>query len=105
MKIAMLGSGFIARFYADSLAAQRRKDVLVSVYSRSMERAEKFAKNYDVPHYSSNLTEVVENPEVDVVVIALSNDLHLGAVEACAKAGKHVLCTKHWGGPAKRLKR
>ncbi|CAN5729760.1 hypothetical protein BH10BAC3_BH10BAC3_05680 [soil metagenome] len=26
MKIAMLGSGFITRFYADALHAQRRKD-------------------------------------------------------------------------------
>ena len=101
----MLGSGFIARFYADSLAAQRRKDVLVSVYSRSMERAEKFAKDYGLPHYSNSLTEVVEHPDVDVVVIALSNDLHLGAVEACAKAGKHVLCTKPLGRTGQEAKK
>jgi predicted dehydrogenase len=97
MKIAMLGSGFIARFYADSLAGQRRKDTLISVYSRSAERAEKFAKDYGLPYHSDNMDEVIGNPEVDVVVIALSNELHLSAVEACAKAGKHVLCTKPLG--------
>ena len=58
MKIAILGSGFIARFYADSLNAQRRKDTLHSVYSRSTERAEKFAKDYDLPHYSNIMSEV-----------------------------------------------
>lgn len=105
MKIAMLGSGFIARFYADSLAAQRRKDVLVSVYSRSAERAEKFAKDYNLPHYSNDMAEVVGNPDVDVVVIALSNELHLPAVEACAKAGKHVLCTKPLGRTAEEAKK
>ena len=35
MKLAILGSGFISRFYADSLVAQRRKDIIVSVYSRT----------------------------------------------------------------------
>src|SRR6201992_3816204 len=105
MKIAMLGSGFIARFYADSLAAQRRKDTLISVYSRSTERAEKFAKDYGLPHYSNSMAEVIENPEVDVVVIALSNDLHLSAVEACTKAGKHVLCTKPLGRTGEEAKK
>ena len=97
MKIAMLGSGFIARFYADSLAGQRRKDTLISVYSRSADRAEKFAKDYGLPYHSDNMDEVIGHPEVDVVVIALSNELHLPAVEACARAGKHVLCTKPLG--------
>ena len=39
MKIAMLGSGFIARSYAKSLHAQRRKDFIYTVYSRNIENA------------------------------------------------------------------
>ncbi len=31
MKLAILGSGFISKFYADALVAQRRKDIIVSV--------------------------------------------------------------------------
>ncbi len=97
MKIAMLGSGFIARFYADALSGQRRKDTLHIVYSRSEERAQKFAAEYRLPYHTTSIEEAVNHPEVEVVVIALSNDLHLPAVEACAKAGKHVLCTKPLG--------
>lgn len=104
MKIAMLGSGFIARFYADSLVGQRRKDTLHSVYSRTADKAEKFAKDYGLPHHTTSMTEAIEHPEVDVVVIALSNDLHLAAVEACAKAGKHVLCTKPLGRTGEEAK-
>ena len=33
-RIAMLGSGFIGRFYAESLQGQRSKDKIVSIYSR-----------------------------------------------------------------------
>lgn len=97
MKIAMLGSGFIARFYADALTGQRRKDTLHIVYSRSEERAQKFAADYRLPYHTASMEEAVNHPEVEVVVIALSNDLHLPAVETCAKAGKHVLCTKPLG--------
>jgi predicted dehydrogenase len=104
MKIAMLGSGFIARFYADSLIGQRRKDTLHMVYSRTSEKAEKFAKDYHLPYHTTSMTEAIEHPEVDVVVIALSNDLHLAAVEACAKAGKHVLCTKPLGRTGEEAK-
>lgn len=104
MKIAMLGSGFIARFYADSLIGHRRLDVLHAVYSRDIAKAKTFAHDYKLPVYSDNMDEVVNHPEVDVVVISLPNDLHLAAVAACAKAGKHVLCTKPLGRTAAEAK-
>lgn len=97
MRLAILGSGFIARFYADSLVAQRRKDTLTMVYSRSEANAKKFADDYHVPYYTTQMQECIRHPEVDAVIIALSNDLHLEAVLACAEAGKHVLCTKPLG--------
>ncbi len=104
MRIAILGSGFIARFYAESLISQRRKDVVTLIFSRSQERAAAFAAEYHVPNFSNNLDEAVSHPDVDVVIIALSNDLHLPAVIACAKAGKHVLCTKPLGRTAAEAK-
>lgn len=51
MNIAMLGSGFIARFYADSLQAQRAKDNLISVYSRNIDKAKKFAEDYKLSFF------------------------------------------------------
>jgi len=97
MKLAILGSGFIARFYADALVAQRRKDVIATVYSRSEINAKKFANDYKVPDFSTSIKECVEHKDVEAVIIALSNDMHLEAVLACAAAGKHVLCTKPLG--------
>ncbi len=100
----MLGSGFIARFYAGALIGQRKKDTLHSVYSRTIEKARAFAEDYQMPHYTSSMTEAIEHPGVDVVIISLPNDLHLPAVAACAKAGKHVLCTKPLGRSAAEAK-
>jgi predicted dehydrogenase len=105
MNIAILGTGFIARFYADALQGQRRKDVVRVAYSRDETRAKKFADDYNLPHYFTDLNEAVSHPETDVVVIALPNNLHEEAVMACVKAKKHVLCTKPLGRTAAEAKR
>jgi predicted dehydrogenase len=97
MKLAILGSGFISRFYADALTGNRRKDEITFVYSRNISNAKKFASDYEIPNYTDDLKECVSHPGVDAVVIGLSNDMHLQAVVACAEAGKHVLCTKPLG--------
>lgn len=105
MKIAMLGSGFIARFYADSLHAQRRKDYITTVYSRNLDHAKRFAEDYDLSFHTNSMQEAIEHPEVDVVLISLPNHLHEEAVIACVKAKKHVLCTKPLGRTAVEAKR
>ncbi|MEO6548614.1 MAG: Gfo/Idh/MocA family oxidoreductase [Ferruginibacter sp.] len=105
MKIAMLGSGFIARFYAESLHAQRRKDSLYSVYSRNIDNARQFATDYNLPHFTTEMDEAINHPDVEVVLISLPNNLHEAAVEACAKYKKHVLCTKPLGRTAAEARR
>ncbi len=105
MKIAMLGSGFIARFYATSLHAQRRTDQIISVYSRNLENAKRFAGDFEFSIFSDNMEDIINHPEVDVVLISLPNHLHELAVTAAAKAKKHVLCTKPLGRTAAEGKR
>lgn len=104
-KIAMLGSGFIGRFYADSIQGLRSKDKIVSIYSRREESAKKFAADYEVGHWTTSLEEAVNHPEADTVVISLPNNLHEKAVLESAKAGKAVLCTKPLGRNAAEARR
>ncbi len=101
----MLGTGFIARFYAESLHTQRRKDIIHSVYSRNEDRAKKFADDYSLTNYFTDMDEAVNHPDTDVVIIALPNNLHEAAVMACVKAKKNVLCTKPLGRTAEEAKR
>lgn len=105
MKIAMLGSGFIGRFYADSLLGQRSKDEIVSIYSRREESARKFAEDYKVPHATTDMLASINHPDVEVVCISLPNNLHEAAVLACCAAKKAVLCTKPLGRNAAEAKR
>ncbi len=95
--IAMLGSGFIGRFYADSIQGYRNRDRIVMIQSRKEESAQKFAKDYKVAHWTTNIEEAVAHPDVDTVIISLPNYQHEEAVLACAKHKKAVLCTKPLG--------
>ena len=104
-RIAMLGSGFIGRFYADSLQGQRSRDKIISVYSRREETAKKFAADYKCEHYTTNMEEAIAHPGVDVVCISLPNNLHEAAVMLCCKYKKAVLTTKPLGRNATEAKR
>src|SRR4051812_44433992 len=105
MRIAMLGSGFIGRFYADSLQGYRSKDKIVSVYSRKEESANKFAKDYNCEHSTTDMEESIANPNVDIVCIALPNNLHEEAVMLCCKHNKAVITTKPLGRNAEEAHR
>jgi predicted dehydrogenase len=106
MNIAMLGSGFIGRFYADSLQGYRSKDKIVTIYSRREESSKKFAQDYKVPFSTTNMEAAINRPEVEVVCISLPNNLHEEAVMLCCKHKKAVVTTKPLGrnaGEAKRM--
>jgi predicted dehydrogenase len=105
MRICMLGSGLIGMFYTMALHGQRGKDQVTVVYSRTQASADRFAKEWSVPHATTDLETAINHPEVDVVIVALPNHLHESAVVAAAKAGKPVLCTKPLGRTAAEAKR
>ena len=95
--IAMLGSGFIGRFYADSIQGHRNRDRIVMIQSRSEESCTVFAKKYMVAHWATDIETAVAHPEVDTVIVALPNHLHEEAIMACVRHNKAVLCTKPLG--------
>jgi predicted dehydrogenase len=105
MRISMLGSGFIGRFYADSILGQRSKDTIVSIYSRREESAKKFAQDYKVPHWTTVMEDAIAREDVDVVCISLPNNLHEAAVMLCCKHKKAVITTKPLGRNAEEAKR
>jgi predicted dehydrogenase len=104
-RIAMLGSGFIGRFYAESLLGQRSKDKIVSIYSRREESAKKFADDYKCDHWTTSMEESIAHPDVNMVCISLPNNLHETAVMLCCKHKKAVITTKPLGRTAAEAKR
>ncbi|HEX5669609.1 MAG TPA: Gfo/Idh/MocA family oxidoreductase [Chitinophagaceae bacterium] len=105
MRVSMLGSGFIGRFYADSIQGLRSRDQVFSIYSRREESAKKFAEDYGCNHWTTDMEESISHPDVDVVCIALPNNLHEAAVLMACKHKKAVITTKPLGRNAAEAKR
>jgi len=96
-KITLLGTGLIGMFYTQTLHGQRSRDEVRVVYSRTGKRAKQFAEEWNIPKWSTDMEKAIRDPETDVVIIGLPNNLHKQAVLIAADAGKAVLCTKPLG--------
>jgi len=97
--IGLLGSGFISDTYADALQDVREAQVTAN-YSRNPERAAEFAQKWNSKPYNT-MAALCADPDVDLVVVALPNEVHLEAVTHIAAAGKGVICTKPLARTAK----
>lgn len=104
-RISLLGTGLIGMFYTMALHGHRRPDRVHVAYSRSLDRARDFAAKWGVPKFTNSLSEAVNDPETDVVIVGLPNHLHEEAVTAAAQAGKAILCTKPLGRTAQEAER
>jgi len=93
-KFSLLGTGLIGSFYTMSLHAQRRKDFINTVCSIPEKSAKEFAEKWNIPKYTTSIKEAIEDPDTDIVIVALPNYLHKEAILMACKAKKHVLCTK-----------
>jgi predicted dehydrogenase len=104
-RVAMLGTGLIGLFYTMTLHGKRGRDRVHVVYSRTPDRAEEFATEWDVPVWTTDLEEAIAHPKTDVVVVGLPNDLHEQAIALAAEHRKNVLCTKPLARTADEAKR
>jgi predicted dehydrogenase len=105
VRIAMLGSGFVADFYMQGLADVNGQEVVVN-YSRSSERARAFAKKWSIPDATTDVDSVIARNDIDLYLIALPNEEHLPTGVKLAQAGKNQVCTKPLGrtrGEARQL--
>jgi predicted dehydrogenase len=91
----MLGSGFIGEFHAHGLRYVPNARVVAN-YGAGAERRQTFARRFGSRAHDS-IEAVCADPDVDLVVVSLPNQLHLEAVRAAAAAGKGVACTKPLG--------
>ncbi len=95
--ITMLGAGLIGTFYTSTLLGMRSRDKVGVICALHSEKAQKFASEWGIPRWTTSIKEAINDPETDLVVIGLPNNLHKEAVLLAAKARKPVLCTKPLG--------
>jgi predicted dehydrogenase len=67
---------------------------LVGVASRTQERADAYAAEWEIPRAYGSYEALLEDPEIEAVYISLPNTLHCEWSIRAVEAGKHVLCEK-----------
>jgi len=102
--ITLLGAGLIGRFYTMTLHGQRGNDRVHTVCSTREDSARSFAREWDIPRWTADMAEAVNDPETETVIIGVPNDLHEEAVHLAARAGKAILCTKPLGRTAREAR-
>jgi predicted dehydrogenase len=92
-RLAIIGLGMAVRPHARSLVDLGDRVEVAYAFSRSKERRDAFAAQFDFP-LTGDLDQILEDRSVDTVMILTPPNSHLELVEAFAAAGKHVLLEK-----------
>ena len=92
-KWAILGPGAIAHKFATGLSVIEDAE-LYAIGSRSLERAEAFAKKYNASKFYGSYEELVKDKEIDCVYVSTPHPMHMEATLLCIENGLNVLCEK-----------
>ena len=93
IRIGLLGSGFVSNFYLQGLQGVADWEIPV-VASPLAAHAASFAKKWSIPESTSDVADVIARKDLDLIVLGVPNQFHKDLVIQCARAGKHVVCTK-----------
>ncbi|MGM0124396.1 oxidoreductase NAD-binding Rossmann fold protein [Enterococcus sp. AZ194] len=88
----IVGLGDIAHQFAQTFSNPDSE--LLAVASRTQEKADEFAKQYQIPKAYGSFTALLADPEIDIIYIAVPNRQHIDYILPALEAGKHVLCEK-----------
>lgn len=93
----IVGTGHVASKFADTVYQMKDETKVYAVASRSAQRAHDFAVLHHVEVSYDQYEQMLTDPQVDAVYIAVPNHLHCAYAVAAMEAGKHVLCEKPMG--------
>ncbi len=89
----IVGPGRIARKFAKAIKNVNGAK-LVAVASRTKERGDAFAAEFDIPYVFSSYEEMALSHEIDAVYVATPHPFHKPCSLLFLNAKKHVLCEK-----------
>jgi myo-inositol 2-dehydrogenase/D-chiro-inositol 1-dehydrogenase len=90
LRFGLIGTGWIGRYHAESLAHRIPDATLVAVADPNHEAAQSIG----APRAYADPQELIDDADVEVVAISSPAATHTDLVVAAAQAGKHVFCEK-----------
>ena len=93
MRVGYIGAGNISGQMAETIARMSEVENY-AVAARNPERAREFAERWGFSHAYDSYEELLADPDVDLVYVALPHSHHHRWTIAALEAGHHVLCEK-----------
>ncbi|KAJ5116780.1 dimeric dihydrodiol dehydrogenase [Penicillium angulare] len=94
IRFGLLGASNIAPIALIGPAISHSEVVIAGVAARDKTRAEAYAKKHNIPIVHSTYEDLLQDPSIDAIYIALPNNLHYEWALRSISAGKHVLLEK-----------
>lgn len=93
LQIGIIGAGSIARYRHLPETTMNPDAEVGAICDVVEERAQEIAREYQCKAYT-DYRKMIQDPDLDVVIVAATNTTHAEMTIAALKAGKHVLCEK-----------
>lgn len=93
MRVGYIGAGNISGQMAETIARMSEVENY-AVAARDPERAREFAERWGFSHAYDSYEELLADPDVDLVYVALPHSHHHRWTIAALESGHHVLCEK-----------
>jgi predicted dehydrogenase/threonine dehydrogenase-like Zn-dependent dehydrogenase len=92
-RIAIIGAGNFTKATILPCLSKTNTKVL-SIVSANGVSGTMLAKKYDIPYSTTNFSEAINDPNIDLVMITTRHNLHASMVIEALKADKHVFVEK-----------
>jgi len=91
--IGIIGAGGIVN-YAHLPAYKKAGFKVLAVSDKNLAQAQRTAAQHNIPKVYASVDELLSNPEIQIVDIAVYPDVQGALAEQAANSGKHLLCQK-----------
>lgn len=93
MRIGIAGAGMIVPTFLSAAALVKEMEIY-AIFARKEEVRKEFCEKYQIPAGYDAYEKMLADPKVDVVYVALPNNLHFSFAREALQAGKHVILEK-----------
>lgn len=93
-KVGLIGFSIGGHVFHAPFIHENPDFILYKVSARKPEQQQMLAARYPEALAVQTADDIIHDPEVDLVVVATSNDVHFSLAKAALEAGKHVVVEK-----------
>ena len=93
MRVGIAGAGMIVPTFLDAAALVKEMEIY-AIFARKEEVRKEFCGKYQIPVGYDSYEKLLADSKVDVIYVALPNNLHFSFAKEALLAGKHVILEK-----------